>query len=370
MSQKSEMTLVLGGDLQVMNRFGDEMRTDSRYFLFLKFLEEADIVFVNLECTLTDYAYPALGGFKGDPALAGDIASLGIDIVSLANSHILDFGNEGLFDTVKALDQVSIKHVGAGRNLEEAVREEVIEKNGLRIGFLSFSAYASRNNAAGVARSERNLTREKPGLAPIFVKTAFEIDPNPPFQPMPGISPFVIRTYVEEKSLQTVLDKIREVKKKVDFLFFGVHWGLSFQKDLSMEVCEYQPPLAHAMVDAGVDVVVGHHPHHAHGLEIYKGKPIFYSLGNFLYHRTGKMLYERYGVHYHEQIFARVKIAEGKIAGVEVIPTLIDEKGLTTISDLKGRDQMLKYLEGFENIYKFGTKYVAQDRAVPIGVSV
>ncbi len=362
MSKMSELTLILGGDTGVTKRFSEEIKAEPKYASFLNVLEEGDIVFANLECALTNYEYPETPDFstanKCDPIVAKDLASIGIDIFSLAH-RVLDFGNRGLFDSIDALDKENIKHVGGGRTPEEATKEEIIEVRDQRVGFLSFdAAYSKKTEAKAVPSADRKTYLNKPGLAPIHVKTVYEIEPST--LALVGLIRAIIeRSYVEEKSLGNVVEKIKNVKKNVNLLVVAVHWGT-----LADELLEYQRPLGHALIDAGADVIAGSHPHRTHGVEIYKGKPIFYSLGNFIYHRTG--LHPNLG---SEQTIGRVKIVGENITKVELIPTLTDNLG-TSIANLKSRDDRLEYLKQFEEKHQLDTKYSIHGKEIPIEIEM
>lgn len=168
---------------------------------------------------------------------------IGPDIVSLANNHTMDFGAEALLDTLETLDNAGIQHVGAGANLDEAKALEMIEVKGKKIGFLAASRVIPENSwTAG---------RSHPG-----VLTTYD----------PGI----------------LIKEIEKAKEICDYLVVYVHWGI--EKNTHPE--EYQRTLGKQYIDAGADIVVGSHPHVLQGIEYYKGKPIVYSLGNFVFGST------------------------------------------------------------------------------------
>ena len=163
-----------------------------------------------------------------------------MDLVTLANNHILDFGPEGITDSIKALDGAGIRHVGAGENREQAERLEILEVNGKRIGFLGTSrVYMSADWAAGP---------EHPG---------------------------VFSTYDPARAVEA----IKTARGQCDYLVVYVHWGV----ERETEPKDYQRAMGHQYIDAGADLVIGSHPHVLQPVEYYNGKPIVYSLGNFVF---------------------------------------------------------------------------------------
>lgn len=165
---------------------------------------------------------------------------MGIDIVTLANNHILDFGPEGLLDSLDALDEAGILHVGGGKDLEQAKRPEFIEVKGRTIGFLGTSrVYMDASWAAGASH------------------------------------PGVFSTYDSRQAVEA----IREAKELCDYLVVYVHWGV--ERETTPK--EYQRVMGREYIDAGADLVIGSHPHVLQPMEYYEGKPIVYSLGNFVF---------------------------------------------------------------------------------------
>ena len=167
---------------------------------------------------------------------------LGLDLVTLANNHALDFGADALLDTCAALDGAGILRVGAGANLDEARAPVFIEKNGIRFGFIGVSRVIPEGGwAAGASR---------PGM---------------------------FTTY--DNNLPQVLEEIETARGLCDYLIVYVHWGI--ERNTSPE--EYQRILGQKYIDAGADMVIGSHPHVLQGIEYYNGCPIVYSLGNFVF---------------------------------------------------------------------------------------
>ena len=165
---------------------------------------------------------------------------MGVDIVTMANNHILDFGEYGITDSLAALDEAGILHVGAGEDLEQARRPQFIEVKGKTIGCLGTSrVYMAASWAAGDGH------------------------------------PGVFSTYDPAMALAS----IREAKEKCDYLVVYVHWGI--ERNTVPE--DYQRSMGRSYIDAGADLVVGSHPHVLQEIEYYEEKPIAYSLGNFVF---------------------------------------------------------------------------------------
>lgn len=208
-----------------------------------KEIAAADIFMVNQEFPFTDRGKAADNKqftFRLPPDKIHILQEMGVDIVTMANNHILDFGPDGITDSLKALDEAGILHVGAGEDIEQAKRMEIIETCGRRIGFIGVSrVYMAESWAAGAGH---------PGVFSAY-------DPSP--------------------SLQAV----REAKEKVDYLVVYIHWGV----ERETEPKEYQKVMGRQYIDAGADVVIGSHPHVLQPIETYKEKPIVYSLGNFVF---------------------------------------------------------------------------------------
>lgn len=178
--------------------------------------------------------------FRLSPTRVSMMNEIGVDIVSIANNHTLDYGTDALVDTCNTLDQAGIAYVGAGENMDRAKKLETIEVKGKTIGFLAASrVYPDPNWVAN---------RKKPGM-------------------VSGYDPTIL------------LEEIKKAQDLCDYLVVYVHWGVEREEQPK----EYQKVLGRKIIDAGGDLVVGSHPHVLQGVEYYKGKPICYSLGNFIF---------------------------------------------------------------------------------------
>jgi len=264
--------LILVGDVNLMNvddarvpfaRIGAELRT-------------ADMVFGNLECCLHR---PPSGhiaeheGFFADPEIAGAaLAEAGIAAVGLANN--VNYGAAAILGSIAELDRCGIAHTGAGADLAAARAPAIVERGGLRIGFLQRSSvYWPTNHEA---------TERGAGIAALRGHTAYQVPAHktrPEVPPMnrPGVPPTVV-TWADRAYLAAFCDDIRALRTRADLVVASCHWGLG------EEVLDYMTEIAHAAVEAGADIVIGHGPHYSLPVEIHRGKPIFYGLGSFSFH--------------------------------------------------------------------------------------
>lgn len=209
----------------------------------LEVLKEPDIAFANLEGTASDKGADggSLYSFRMDPAVVPALASAGIDILSVANNHVGDWGRTAYSDTLLRLKENEILYTGGGMNIEETEKPVVIEKHGIKIGFLGFSDKGPDSMVAGV---------EKAGLL---------IASNPRFDEI-----------------------IKNARRQVDHLVVSFHFGEEYQAKHNAR----QEYLAHKAIDNGAKIVVGHHPHVVEDTEVYKDGFIAYSLGNFIFDQS------------------------------------------------------------------------------------
>jgi poly-gamma-glutamate capsule biosynthesis protein CapA/YwtB (metallophosphatase superfamily) len=236
----------------------------------------ADLVFSNLECCL--YA-PTGGhsvdheGFFANPDVGGAaLTGAGIAVVGVANN--VNYGEAAIEASIATLTRQGIAFTGAGANRTAARRPAIVTRNGVRFGFLQRSSvYWPTNHEAA-----DNAT----GIAVIRAHTAYQVPMHkirPEIPPMnrPGLPPVVL-TWADPLYLQWLRDDITSLRQQADIVVVSCHWGLG------REVLGYMTEIAHAAIDAGADLVIGHGPHHFLPVEMYCGKPIFYGLGSFSFH--------------------------------------------------------------------------------------
>jgi poly-gamma-glutamate capsule biosynthesis protein CapA/YwtB (metallophosphatase superfamily) len=264
-------TLMLTGDVNLMNV------TDPRvpFARIRDTLRQADVLFGNLECCFYE---PASGhavereGFYAPLASAEALVVGGYHAVGIANN--VTYGEEAIRSSLGRLDSLGIRSTGAGVNRAAARAPAIVTHEGLRVGFVQrTSVYWATGHEAG---------ETSPGVAVLTGHTAYQ----PPMQARragippanrPGIPPVII-TWADAASLAEFTADLRALRTRADVVVASHHWGL-FD-----EVLDYQVEIAHAAIDAGADVVMGHGPHYACAIEMYRDKPIFYGLGSFSFH--------------------------------------------------------------------------------------
>ncbi|MBM3450530.1 MAG: CapA family protein [Armatimonadetes bacterium] len=263
-----QWTLAAVGDIMLTHPLGASGCHD--------LLREATLAFANLEVPLSARGHPADKpiAFRADPVLAGELAKIGLDVVTFANNHALDYGIPALLDTVTHVEASGVGCVGVGETLETAAGFRVLGAGDVRVAFGGFNCTLPPGAAA---------SPQRPGTAPLRVEASYVADAT--LEEQPGTSPYV-RTTPFEPDLRYAADRIREAKRSADVVVVSVHWGVppGWAAPFQGTLADYQPPMAHALIDAGADVILGHHPHTLHGVEIYRGKPILYSLGNYVFH--------------------------------------------------------------------------------------
>ena len=262
--------LILTGDVNLMNVTDPEVP-------FRRVIHEfraADLVFSNLECCLyaPDRAHSFHNeGFYADPVMAA-AALAPIAVVGTANN--VNYGDAAILGSLARLDAAGIAHTGSGRDRAAAAAPAIVERGGIRYGFLQRSSvYWPTNHEAGP---------NDPGIAVIRAHTAYQVPMHkirPEIPPMnrPGVPPVVV-TWADPDSLRTFAADIAALRRGCDIAVASLHWGLG------KDTLQYMRDIAHAAIDAGAAIVIGHGPHYSLEIEAYRGKPIFYGLGSFSFH--------------------------------------------------------------------------------------
>jgi poly-gamma-glutamate capsule biosynthesis protein CapA/YwtB (metallophosphatase superfamily) len=231
-------------------------------------LKQMDFVSVNLETPLADDRARRFGLFRSDPGYAQVMADAGISLANLANNHIFDALEEGLSQTVLHLEKARIKYCGYGQNVEEARAGRTISIKGIRFAFLGYTHYCNCRYAS--------IAGSYPGILPL--------------------------------DRQLVIEDIDNAKRNADFVFVNIHWGIEDQPYVQVKSVE----LAHEFIDIGADAIIGHHPHVPHGIEIYQGKPVLYSLGNFVFGYGSDL--------WGDNILVEIVIDKQRIQGLMIYP--------------------------------------------------
>ena len=246
------VTLLFAGDIlmddhyAVMSTFHNRGNDINQAFDqgLLEQMRNADIFMINNEFTFTSRGTPTVNKkftFRANPGNVSMYEEMGVDIVSVANNHIYDYGEISLLDTLDTLEQAEIPYVGAGRNLQEAMTPVYYIANGMKIAFVS-ATQIERNSVPDT----KEATQDSAG---------------------------VLRCMNPDNLLLT----IEEAKKNSDYVILYIHWGTESQETIDW-LQEQQAPI---YAQAGVDLIIGDHPHCLQKMDSVEGVPVIYSLGNF-----------------------------------------------------------------------------------------
>lgn len=289
----------------------------------------ADIRFAQCERLYSERGRLVLPGAedkRAHPRKAAILKDCGYDVVSAANNHSGDWGEEVIVDTVEVIRKLGIQTIGAGKNLREARKPAILERNGVKIAFLGYLS---------VCREGYEATHDRGGAVPLRAHTYYE-----PLDHNPGMPPKV-RSFPYPDDLALMVSDITEAKRMADVVVMSVHWGLHWYEKI---MAEYQVTIGHAAIDAGVDLILGHHAHLPKAIEVYRGKVIFHSLGNFItrHPRTPENAAARekhlgikfnpeyplqmFGPGSHRTIIARAEISKEGVKKVSFYPAMINQK--------------------------------------------
>ena len=230
-------------------------------------LRNADIGFCQLECNLTTRGTrmpQARHTHRSTVAAAVAMREAGFNVVSFAGNHCLDWGPVGLSDTIENLRNSGLDVVGVGGDITAARIPVIREVKGVRTAFLAYSSILPEAYWADAGRA---------GCAPLRAHTLYEqIEPD-----QPG-TPARIHTWTDRGDLAAMAADIAAARQHAHVVVVSLHWGIHF---VPAVLADYQREAARAAIDAGADIILGHHAHILKGVEFYRGKPIFYSLCNF-----------------------------------------------------------------------------------------
>jgi poly-gamma-glutamate capsule biosynthesis protein CapA/YwtB (metallophosphatase superfamily) len=251
-------------------------------------LKQGDIQFCQLETNLSIRGTPlpqARLPMRTHPNAARAIRDCGFHVVSFASNHCMDFGQEAFFDTIQAIKANEMELIGVGRNIAEARRPAILERNGTNIAFLAYNSILPFGYWAEI---------DRPGCAPMRAWTIYEqveLD-------QPG-SLGRTHTFPHKDDLQAMAEDIEKAKSNSDIVVLSMHWGIHF---VPAQLAHYQRETARKAIDCGADLILGHHPHILKGIEVYKGKVILYSLGNFAIEQPSAFMKDLYKTERHREI--------------------------------------------------------------------
>lgn len=255
-------SLMMVGDLVL-----DEPDPDFFFEAAREVLHTADLLVGHVETPYTlrgQELQSDIPAEAADPAKLAALKRAGFHGASLAGNHVYDRGAEGIEDTVGGLRENGIAAFGAGPDLAAARAPAILEKGGKRFGFLSYNCVGPKDSWASPSKA---------GCAYVHVLSHYEQEgANPGGPPL-------IYTFATPASLEAMQFDIEALRAQVDVVVVALHKGLVHTP---AQLAMYERPVARAAIEAGADIVVGHHPHISRGIEFYKGKPIFHGLGNFV----------------------------------------------------------------------------------------
>jgi poly-gamma-glutamate synthesis protein (capsule biosynthesis protein) len=302
---RDALTLALTGDSIIMQRLN--VYKEPEFTKLFDLIRGADAAFTNLETLFHDYEAPPAhesGGtwMRTDPPILKELVWAGFDLVSRANNHAGDFGTLGAQITSKYVREAGLVEAGVGNSLSEAREARFLETAKGRIALISAASTFTPHSRAGNTRGDMPA---RPGLSPLRFTTTYIVTPerladlrrvaselsgNPPGTgdtlnfggrryvagPKPGV-----RTEPNQQDVEEIARVVKSASSLADLVIVSLHCHES-GANRSMPA-DFIPIFARAVIDAGADVFVGHGPHVLRGIEVYKGKPIFYSLSNFIF---------------------------------------------------------------------------------------
>ena len=247
--QEKDVTLVFAGDIYlspyVQQNYDSGGISGVVSESLLEEMKNADITMANLEFPFSTGGEAAADKqftFRVAPSYASVLTDMGVDVVTAANNHALDYGKQALTDTFDTLDSSGVAYVGAGADRDRAMQPYLVQEGSKTFGFLGASRV--------IPEVGWNIENGQPGMLCTYDSTL-------------------------------LCEAIRKADEQCDFVTVYVHWGIERENTPQ----EYQRQLAKAYIDAGADLVIGAHPHVLQGIEYYNGKPIVYSLGNYIFNQ-------------------------------------------------------------------------------------
>ncbi len=301
-----DFTVCFAGDINLDEEWGTTIFMDGQTNgikdcvspELLTHMQNADIMCLNNEFTFSTRGEKLAGKlyhFRANPERVDVLKEMGVDIVKLANNHACDYGSQSLLDTMDTLKNAGIEYVGAGSNLQEAMKPVYIEVDGKTIAFVAAS------------RAEKNIKTPQ----------ATETEPG------------ILRCYDTELFIET----IKEADKNADFVLAYVHWGTEYSHELE----EVQLTSGKEYLDAGADAIIGAHSHCLQGMEYYEGKPIIYSLGNYWFNEktVDTMLLELH--FYGDDLASQLE--------VKVVPAIQKDYKTTIVTEESEKKRIFSFLE-------------------------
>ena len=321
-------------------------------------LKAQDILIGHVETPHTTRNLPSCIDIQAPPSKPEHLEPLravGFDVATVAGNHLYDCGPYGVIDTVEKLKKLGIQPVGGGANIAEAKKPAILEKNRLKVGVLSYNATGPK---LGWAMSQ------KPGANYVSVETSYV-----PARDMPGC-PAKVYTFLWPESLKQFQEEVSALRQQVDVVVVCLHKGNGGDHP---RLDTYEQPLCYAAIDAGADIIFAHHHHVLKGVELYKDRPIYHGLGNFVcvtyamtagHNNTPEMIAYlkqraregRGDGHYEVEFYpwsqvsrytmiAKVLVGENGIVESGFIPCYIEKSGNVTVKNrVNGGQEVLDFV--------------------------
>lgn len=305
-ASRPALSIALTGDSIITRRMS--VYQEPAFLRLIEIIRGADAAFTNLEMLFHDYEpYPMnqSGGtyMRAEPALVRELTWAGFDLVSRANNHTGDYGTEGMRLTTKYVDAAGLVQAGVGENLAEAREAKFLETAKGRVALISVASTFPDHSRAG---RPRGAVRGRPGLNPLRYTTTTVVTPDQ-LERLRGLMRDLgqrvpesgdsltflrnrfaagdtpgVRTEPLKEDVDEIAAVVRSASRLADQVIVTIHAHEGQPGDRSTPA-DFVVTFARAMIDAGADMFVGHGPHVLRGIELYKGKPILYSLGDFLF---------------------------------------------------------------------------------------
>ncbi len=269
---KKAVTFCAVGDVRLHRHDPEYPYKEPVFALSAPITKKADIAFCQLESILSDRPNRAYYAGLGHPDNVQDLTYAGFNVVGVATNVNAKCGVEAFVDTLDVLKRNNIQPSGGGMNLAEARSPVVFERNGTKVAILGYCSIIPKGEIPHDAQPQR------PGCAPMFVSTFYETTDWQPGMPNPRTI-----TMADKGDVAAMVEDIGKAKTQADVVILSMHWGVH---NVPGAIAMYEYEVGHAAIDAGVDLIVGHHAHILKGIEVYKGKVIFHNLGNFAFDKS------------------------------------------------------------------------------------
>lgn len=295
--EPKEIVMAFGGDVMLSRVVGQKMVSHKDYTwpfdMVASQFAESDFAVINLESpfTISSGSHLVKTGsfsFNADPKAMAGLEEAGIDLVSLANNHFGNQGQKGMLDTFKVLASSSVGYAGAGKNIQEAHRAYIKEINGVKFGFLAY-AYSED----------------------LYIATADEAG-------------------MANMNLAMAKSDVAQLEKKVDVVVVLVHAGTEY----TAKPHQTQITFSRGVIDAGADLVIGHHPHWVQSTEKYQGKYIIYSLGNLVFDQM-------WSTETREGAIAKAYFRDKVLQKIDILPIVINDYGQPALAQGAQKDRIL-----------------------------